>query len=404
MTSVGATAGPNGPMTRSRSGNRTVLLLPQSQQNIETTNALVPAFAAAGFSTQVLLLDGIFKQGIKAADVDPAAAVQEIDTEASAPFYRLDPLRQIEVIRRARGPLRRAIRRPAAILAFNDGAIQRLAFRSAPGVPSVLLIDGMLSDYGPPTGLTSQVRGLLKLLGRATSSTPLGVALPSDVGLSAVDSVCVIGQHSVDVLRRRGARAARLVATGLPRWPVGSSRPDPTAARRILYLSGAFAWHQRRASAEAQLKDVRLLARTCRELGIDLTVRVHPRDDRGPWEALGVRLVAGVGRSLAEDVATNDVVCSMASTGLLEAISLGSVAMPLVVNEPFTTYASSFVADPCFAAVRDPGQLHDRLAGWRERIPGSVVAEQRRAVLRYVAAGGPEAAWRVAAEIDRLVQ
>jgi hypothetical protein len=383
---------------------RTVLVLPQNRQNVETVNALAPALRAHGLVERALLLDGLFQQGIGASDLSPDIETHELELRSAAPFYRLDPIRQIRVISRVRRPLQRAIGRPGLVLAFNDGAIQRLAFRSLPTTPTVLLIDGMLSDYAAPAGIGNRLRQLLKVVGGAARSTPLGIVLPSEVGLSAVDCVCVIGEHSGDMLRRRGARAKRIIATGLPRWPEDQARPDPAAAQRLLYLSGAFAWHQRRVSAEAQVEDVQVLADVCRELDLELTVRVHPRDDWRPWEDLGVKLVTGADRSIAEDVAAADVVCSMVSTGLLEAISLGAVALPIVIHDDFRTYASSFVSDPGLAVARSRSELRSRLAAWKIAIPAADLARQRQTLATYFAAGGDEAARRVAAELDRLIQ
>jgi hypothetical protein len=383
-------------------GRKEVLLLPQNDQHLETARILIPRLRAAGIAPRMLLMDGLFHQGLDAADLRDTLRVDELAVRLPRPFYRLDPLRQVVAVIRAVSPMRRAIGRPAVIVIFNDGAMQRLAIRLARSAKIAMLIDGIVSDYATPRGTAHRVRAGLRRIGSRVRSSAIGIVLPSDVGLSPADAVYVLGDHTAMVLAQMGARASRVVATGLPRWPHAAAGPRPSAARRVLYLTAAFAWHAQHAADAAQIRDAATIGSVCRDLGLELVVRVHPRDDPGRWRADGHTVVTSVDESMAESIERADVVLAMVSTGLLEAISLGRIARPVIIADSFDRYARSFVADPMLGAIRSIEGLRDALRGYRDGITADEYAGQESALSPYVAASGDEAATRIVSAIAEL--
>jgi hypothetical protein len=376
-----------------------ILLLPQNDQNLETARILLPELASSGLPVSILLMDGVFKQGLDGTGFPPDVRVRSLDLELARPFYRLGPLRQLAAVLRAVRPMRRVIGRPAVIVAFNDGALQRLAFRVGRGARTVLVIDGMISDYAEPAGLAHRVRLALKRVGHAVRSTPLGIVMPSEVGLSAVDVVFVVGEHSAALLRRSGARSGRIVASGLPRWPHADTGDRPTRVRRVLYLTASFAWHNRHAADEAQARDVDIISQVCRDLGLELTVRVHPRDTVSRWQGRGLTIATSQDEPVEESIRRADLVLAMVSTGLLEAISLGRIARSVIISDAFDGYVDSFVADPFLGAIRTRSELHDVLVTYGEGVAASDYDLQQHGLRPYVAASGPAAARAIASVI-----
>ncbi len=222
------------------SANRSpvVLLLPQNGQHLETTLILIPELVAHEMVPEVMLMDGVFHQDLDPGLVGGTAHIRQLLVTLDRPFYRMTPLGQVRAILRSVRPMRRAVGHPAVIIAFNDGALQRLAMRLARPAKVAILLDGMISDYAAPTNGLNRVRSLLKGFGRLVRATPAGIILPSDVGLSPADVVFVLGRHSAEVLVSMRSRAAQVVATGLPRWPHATGTDRPSSVRRVLYLTG----------------------------------------------------------------------------------------------------------------------------------------------------------------------
>jgi hypothetical protein len=398
---VGPVNGSPDPQAAPAPGRPQLLVLPLGPQNLESTRLLVPELVARGVAVRVLLMDGLFHDGLDVASVPAPATAEALPTRLETPFYRLGAVGQVRALLRVRGDVIKAVGRPDAILAFNDGAVQRVAFRAAPRARSALLLDGIVSTYAPPRGPAGRTRAAIASVGRRLRGTPFGPFLPSDIGLSPVDLVMVVGEHSAAALRQRGAMARAIDATGLPRWPEQSTEPGPDRVRRVLYLTGAFDWHARQESAVAQRHDVERLAAACAELGLELVVRVHPRDDRTAWAATGVRVSDEP--SMHADIAAADLVLSMVSTGLLEAIALRRIARPLILADDPAAYALAFVSDPAFGRIGTEDELRATLARYRDAIPPEDYEGQRAALAGYVAAGGAEAARRAAGAIASLL-
>ena len=96
-----------------------------------------------------------------------------------------------------------------------------------------------------------------------------------------------------------------------------------------------------------------------------------------------------------------DLVTSMASTGLLEAITTRRLAMGAVISAPWEPFRTSFVADPMLLTVRSATEAARRLALLARGIPDDLYDAQRAGVAAYVAADGRDALARIVAEVTR---
>jgi hypothetical protein len=376
-----------------------VLFLPQNDTHAETAALLAPRLRDRGFTSTYLDMDGVFHQGIADHLRDMTSVASGLASDR--PFYRMSPPRQLLVVRSALPNVERWLSRVDRLVAFNDGALQRLVFVQARkrGIPTDLVLDGMITftDQGRSPG--NMARRGLEWLGRQLDHSPLGAFLPSEVGLASVDRIHVAGEHSAEVLRTRGSRARVVLASGLPRWPE-AERKTPRRIRTVLYLTGAFRWHNDAAMARAQLRDVAELAGICDKLGLALAVRVHPRDDAESYLGIKASLIDPRSESMTATIRRADLVISIVSTGLIEGVILGKPSRVLAIHPAWSKYRRAFVSDPLFGAIRETAELEAALAEMRSSVDRATVERQRSGLGKYVAATGREAVERIVEAIS----
>jgi hypothetical protein len=169
----------------------------------------------------------------------------------------------------------------------------------------------------------------------------------------------------------------------------------------VLYLTGAFRWHGDQAMAAAQEEDVAELADACQEVGLSLTIRIHPRDDRDPYLDVRASILDARSEPISASIRRSDLVLSIVSTGLVEAVLLGKPSRVLAIHARWSRYRRAFVADPIFGAIRSIEQLRSELGRLATSVELAALAEQRQGIARYVAATGPSATTRIAATIGQ---
>jgi hypothetical protein len=381
----------------------TVLLaMPQNETHVESLRQLIPALSVRGVTIRLLDLRRVYDQEIDLESLEAEIVTPRVADRTA--FYRSGPLERAKIVLHMWRPVEAAVDETGGVFAFNDGAIQRVALRRARqrGGATFLLLDGMISEYREASKSDS-FRVLLQRMGRLLGGTPAAAFLPSEVGMAPVDVIFVIGEHSASVLRRRGARAKDIIPSGLPRWTDRGARQSfPSNVRRILYLTGAFAWHADAATGVAQVSDVGILWAVCRRLGIQLAVRVHPRDDPAPYDGIG-ELIDPASEPLAASISWSDEVVSLVSTGMLEAISLGRPARVLCITPAWHRFEKSFAADPMFMRVQTEEQLESALVADASHLVPEIEARQQDGLSRYVAAEGPAAVERIVDVVASLV-
>lgn len=378
--------------------SRTVLFLPQNDSHAETAALLEPELAKRGLESVALDMDGVFHEGtashLRGMTVLPSGLV------SGRPFYRMSPLRQMQIVAAARPRVQQWLAGVDAVVAFNDGALQRLVLTAARrrGIPTDLVLVGMITYQDDPHSPRHLARRALRMTGRWLDRSSAGAFFPSEVGLAAVDRTHVAGEHSAEVLRSRGSRARRVLASGLPRWP----EPEwstPTRVETVLYLTGAFRWHDNQRGADAQERDLVELAAVCGELGLSLVVRVHPRDDAERYAGIRATFVDPRAESITATIRRSDLVLSIVSTGLIDAVILGKPSRVLATRANWSRYRRGFVADPLFGPLRDIEQLRATLVEMAAHVDRAALDRQRSGLAAYVAATGAEATQRIAAAI-----
>jgi hypothetical protein len=380
--------------------SRTVLFLPQNDSHAETAALLEPECARRGLRSVALDMDGMFHQST--ASHLNGMTVLSSGLASGLPFYRMSPLRQMQIVAASRPRVQKWLAGVDAVVAFNDGALQRLVLTEArrQGIPTDLVLDVMISyeTADAPQSPRHFARQALRAMGRRLDRTAAGAFFPSEVGLAAVDRMHVAGQHSADVLLSRGSRARSVLASGLPRTPDAEWKA-PTRVENVLYLTGAFRWHDDRDTAAAQERDLAELAAICGELDLPLAVRVHPRDEVERYAGIRATFVDPRSESMTATIRRSDLVLSIVSTGLIEAVVLGRPSRVLAIHPNWSRYRRTFVADPLFGALRNVEQLRNALAEMAGHVDPAALDRQRSGVAVYVAATGHEACRRIAASI-----
>lgn len=376
-----------------------MLFLPQNDSHAETAALLDAELKKLEFDSVTLDLDGLYHQGTR--QILEGMTVLSSGLESDRPFYRLPPLDQVRIVAAARPLVPRWLAGVDAVVAFNDGALQRLVLTEARRrrIQTDLVLDGMVTFLDAPISPRSLARGILHKIGRLLDHTAAGSFFPSEVGLSAVDRTHVPGEHSATVLRARGSRARQVLASGLPRWP-DAEWNVPGCVNRVLYLTGSFRWHADNSTATAQERDIAQLAEVCAQIGLSLTVRVHPRDEVEPYEGLDATIVDARQESMTSTIRRSDLVLSIVSVGLIEAIILGKPSRVLAIHPRWSRYRRAFNADPLFGPIRDAEQLRTELTEMATSMDPSLMERQRRGLSPYVAATGATAIRRIAREID----
>jgi hypothetical protein len=345
-------------------------------------------------------MDGVFHQGT--ASHLNGMTVLPSGLASDRVFYLMPPLRQMRVVAAARPRVPQWLAGVDAVVAFNDGALQRLVLTEARrrGIPTDLVLD-VITGYetaDEPHSPRHLARKTLRMIGRSLDRTTAGAFFPSEVGLAAVDRMHVAGKHMAEVLRSRGSRARRVLASGLPRSP-DAEWNAPTRVEKVLYLTGAFRWHDDQDTAAAQERDLAELAAVCGELDLPLTVRVHPRDEVERYAGIRATFVDARAESITATIRRSDLVLSIISTGLLEAVILGKPSRVLAIHPNWRRYRRTFAADPMFRPLRDIEQLRAALVEMAAQVDGAALDRQRSGLAAYVAATGHEACKRIAASI-----
>lgn len=375
----------------------TILFAPQNDSHAETTALLAYELARLGVEVVVLDMDGVFHQGTRRYLGQVKVIQSHLAT--ATPFYRLSRLQQLRVVWSARPHVSGWLEGVDGVVAFNDGSLQRLLLSAArTSIATDLVLDGMITNEDEPRSISRVGRALLARFGRALSSTSLGSFLPSEVGMFPVDRLHVAGEHSAEVLRAHGSRAGRLLESGLPRWP--EFEPGKaTRAQRVAYLTGAFGWHGDGETAIAQVRDVEALAGACALAGIHLAVRVHPRDEPSSYAGIEVEIIDPRTETITDTLRSADLVLSIRSTGLIEAVILGKPAHALVIHPRWSRFQRSFIADPTFAPIRSLEQLDSTLRQASIGLSATSIELRQQALSTYVAATGRSATQRIVSAI-----
>ncbi len=391
-----------------------VLFLAQNRQEAQTLVAVARELGDPE-AAEFLSLDPFFRQD--AGDVARAAGFPVRTLEPirppSRPFALLSQARKLAVVLRNHAAIARACEGLDALVCCSDGALERSFIRAAQqrGAACFLVVNGWLF-HSPARPVRRAVRAAARALGLAHLA-------PAEIGEGGCDRIFVPGLAVSDELALRGVPLDRLEATGCPRFAplfvARSASADGGEHRRpplrILYLTGAFAWHGMRDAGHRELRQLRILDEIVGRSagGMALRVRPHPRASSAELALLGGlehAEIAPPSEALEDAIGEAHVVASVCSTATFEAIALDRLALGIDIADVFPTAHERIFTRLGLWRTGSRAELEAALEVLRTGDPELVerARRQRRVFERVMARDTPRAAARIAAEIGRATQ
>ena len=355
---------------------RTALLVCANGNQLENALPVAGALARRGVAAHLLSMDRVYGQGVDAALAHAAlpdgVTRGAIPVEPLAPpFGRLPLIGRLAAVTRSAPRLRDVATPYGATVVGMDGAFERVLLRRArsAGRFTAMLWDGPTAR--PPE--LSRARGAalwtlrrwLRFHGRRAAlrgARALGLDpyVPGLIGHTPVDRIYTMGAFVTRAFAEQGV-GSRIETTGLPRLAGAARARSAGEPGRVLYVTGAFRWHDDPHLDACQQRDLEALAAALPAAGWELCVRVHPREEPEPYRELarrpGVSLSLPAAVPLREDLARAEVVVTTVSTAGLEALALGRPVIVHLGAFPKALAALTLAEHPGIPLTRTPDAL-----------------------------------------------
>lgn len=327
-------------MVNNRMSN--VLFVPQNKTHLDNMSYVADKLALDGCKIQFLSLDSLTHQTVFGNDL-LRYEVLDVNVEAESPFYLSSIVSRLKLIyefsRRLNVP-----DAPDIIVVCNDGALQRAVFARYPKAKTVLMLDGVITDYSisiedvlsaKKFGVVFEyVRKKLELTWSILQRFipyKLGCYLPSIIAASKLDVIFVISEYVKSFLYDERSSPAKVLVSGLPRYKqlldarkeFDLRKLDTGINSKVLFISQGFIWHNEIENNILQHKELAALLEIIERVEYcDVVVRVHPRDNPKNYERYNVE-IEELGKPVLDSLAEATVVVGLTSTMLLEADYLG---------------------------------------------------------------------------------
>lgn len=249
-------------------------------------------------------------------------------------FPKQSRFAQFLTIRNLRLELENLVQDIDILIFGNDGAPERLMAKKVQdcGGKAVMLLDGFLLGW-PDRGWQRFVKVLKRDMNRALGWFIPNYYLPSLIGQSKMDLICVMHDTVADVLRSQGVKAPIEVVT-LPRHDSLVKTVHEIKKRanhnklHVLYVTGAWAWHRCFKEESYQQSDIMDMVAFASEHkdSANVKIRIHPRDEIDNYKAYTQTGNFSIGTAsipIAEDLAWADCLVTARSSMLLEAVMVG---------------------------------------------------------------------------------
>ena len=228
--------------------------------------------------------------------------------------------------------------------------------------------------------------------------------VPGLAGHTPVDTIYTAGRFVTEAFRSQGVTGS-IETTGIPRFAALAStehRARPVERRRVVYLTGSFAWHDWTALDRAQQRDLDALAEALPGRGWQLTIRIHPREDAARYARFqgrpGVALSTGLDAPLWAELAGAGAVVTAISTAGLEALALGRPLVVFLRAFPRSLQNITLGTHPRIPVARTVEALDAALTASADR---QDTAELSSVLADFVDPGTADSAQRIADSIAR---
>ena len=376
-----------------------------------------------GIACRFMALDPVYQQAAAPSLAQSAVAARAAWFTAPAaslpkPFAMLPLRERWSAVRSRRSDVIAAAGDHDAVIVGMDGAFERLVikrYRDARRFTAILW-DGLVKrqprlveapavpdrDTWWRVGLWwhfASRRTLLRVAHRLGGEA----YVPGLGGHTPVDAIYTAGRFVTEAFRSQGVASA-IETTGIPRFaPLSGKAPARAFVHRsAIYLTGSFLWHDEVAFDRYQQRDLDAIAGALPGQGWELTIRVHPREDRARYARFrgqpGITVSETADVPLWDLLSRADVVITAMSTGGLEALALGRPVVVYLGLFPAALREISLGAHRGLPLARTPEELMAAL----DRVGGRQVTGAMASVLDdFVEPGSGDAARRIADSIVR---
>jgi hypothetical protein len=327
--------------------NRKIFLIGQNQQQVSNLILVADQLVEEGFQKTdltFLSLDNVHCQNTNKALKDLNYNLIELPFKLTKPFYLNSYFQRLVSIFKSIEFFKQIICKDSILILGCDGAFERVAISLVenPQNDVFLIVDGVLSNtkfdfLEVMQNSEEKIKDIAKvLIGKIKNTlTLISKRLNIDyfafstVGQSKSGQVYVVGQSTKDVLVHQGVNPNKVLVTGVPRFDIQNLVPATSNVKKILYLSSAFAWHNFHEYDLAQKNDICQLTEFFANSEYEFNIKIHPREQEIDYEWLvgkydNINVING---DLKEKIESHDLIISPFSTGLLESIALGKLAI-----------------------------------------------------------------------------
>ncbi|MFM0324947.1 hypothetical protein [Caballeronia glebae] len=335
------------------------LFVVQNDTHAKNFNIMAREAVARGEAVSILLLDGATHESTQRFfDESLNPLIRHVEQTSNA-FYRSGNMCRARTCLQFRAWARETIGTFDHVVLGNDGALQKIIVKAARARSANCRVSVVLD------GLLTREKGLRALtkrrLQRLAENLNLDALFPSTVGISClIDDITVMHTSVADVLRFHGSKAQDIVVAPLPRHAAirATARRYESGKTRILFLGGAYLWHNEQVGHSRQVEDFSAFCEfATRSTDVECRLRIHPRDDISIYRQLdSARLqVGGSGNSLEHDLAWADIVVASRSSGLFDAMLAGRRVFVYTAHFPLPnddTFFSSLPSVSTFEELR----------------------------------------------------
>lgn len=267
----------------------------------------------------------------------------------------------------------------SAVVVANDGAMQRVLLKNLSKAKSILILDGIISDYSfsftdifklskdKASDLKDYFRRALRVaVARFIARLPFNEFIPSEIGSSNFDIAFTLSDYVSDVLKERHSPIKRFYSYGLPRYSsMLNVKPYGIKDNKILIVSQGYLWHNEIANDESQHAEIKQLLLMLKQRDLsgkyEVVIRVHPRDDISRYEKYNVQLESS-NYDINTSILESSIVFGFNSTVLLESAWYGRPTCSLLTQGQAWKFKRSFLGVGVVGVITKKSQLDSILA------------------------------------------
>lgn len=357
-----------------------VLFYPQNNSHVENYSALLESFKERQIEVSVVDTSSIYKQQLLLNRFGNNILKPKLSLSNS--FYRIGLIDRIKAVSKLRHSLVEYSLSFDALIIGADGAFERILVKefAHQNKQTIMILDGMISDYSvsweeifihPLYVIPCSVKKLTSCIKRSVfklfANTRLSPFLPGVIGMTPVNKIFLIGEHSKHVVSKYN-KHSQIYAMGLPRFKYSPIQQhiDATNKLKVCYFPSAFKWHHLFKDDIRQHQDISLVCETLNEIKnkeareVQLLIKIHPREDMNDYirykqKFSFVKLEMNV--AIEDCFHNNSIFLTNLSTVIIEGLLCNINVYSLMIHFPYWKYKRSFLRESVIQKIYTKQEL-----------------------------------------------